>query len=107
MSWEKLPVIEGGVSSGCLHCGTKPTELPLTKLLAVGFGEVVVTKDRFHVWSEGSEGGDKLLEEFEKLAQEDPDHDWRVSFDAPMYSATWQRQGHGKWMLVAKGDGFA
>jgi len=43
----------------------------------------------------------------EERAAKDPDHDWRISFVAPLYEACYQRQGDKHWVLVSKGEGFA
>jgi len=43
----------------------------------------------------------------EDMAKADPDHDWRIYFEAPLYSAEYQRQGEGVWVLIRKGEGFA
>lgn len=48
-----------------------------------------------------------IAAEAEALASKDPNHDWRISFDAPLYSATYQRHAERHWVLVEKGDGFA
>jgi hypothetical protein len=51
--------------------------------------------------------GSMRLADIEAVAKITPDHDWRVHIDAPLYSATYQRQGKAEWVLVEKGQGFA
>lgn len=100
--------LDGGASSGCLNCGGRSSRHELHAQLGVGFGMCVVTKDGMSVWEENSEVDDyPALQEFEDMASQDPDHDWRVVYDAPMWSGTWQRQGDGEWNLIERGIGFA
>jgi hypothetical protein len=91
--------------------------MDMEMLLGVGFGDCTVTKDGEHVWSESqaeqdvrASGREALLwegQDAEDAAAKDPNHDWRVHFFAPLYEATYQRQGVKHWPLVEKGLGFA
>jgi hypothetical protein len=123
MSWEKLPVLPGRPNP-CLCCPPIPSKACLTKIVAVGFGGAMATRDDECV-ADGENGllfvhGDSLecrepihTEEFltfddiEAIALKDPDHDWRIRLDGPLHGETYQRQGDGEWMLVEKNDGFA
>jgi len=108
MNYEKLPAISG--STACLTCGCGSHDtLSMNRLLAVGFGDCSVSKDGDHVYSESSvdEDGWWKAEQAEAAALADPDHDWRISFFAPLYDAEYQRQGEKHWVLVRKGQGFA
>jgi hypothetical protein len=89
---------------GCRHCGALHNTLPRNAVLAVGFGTVTVSRDDETVWS--GDDPSVTMFRFERQAKADPDHDWRVSFYAPLYDAEYQRQD-GEWVLVAKGQGFA
>jgi len=104
MSWIKLSPLPSS-HKGCLCCGALHAALSLRTPLAVGFGMVDVTRDGERIWS----GDDERvwLRRFENRAAKDPDHDWRVWFNAPLYDATYQRQGEAHWVLVEKGMGFA
>lgn len=104
-AWTKLAPYEGSRSKGCLHCGLAHEALPLTTPLAVGFGQVAVTRDSETVWS-GDDPG-VWLRRFERRAAADPDHDWRVVFLAPLWDGVYQRHGEAHWVLVEKGMGFA
>jgi hypothetical protein len=77
----------------------------MSAVLAVGFGQVMVTKDDEVVWS----GDDEhvWLRRFERRAAADPKHDWRVCFNAPLSDATYQRHGEREWVLIERGMGFA
>ena len=87
-------------------------------LLAVGFGDVSVTKDGTHVYSENDVNQKKRTQDngwddfwtgqtAEDEAAKDPDHDWRAHFYAPLYESHYQRQGDKHWVLYEKGEGFA
>jgi hypothetical protein len=104
MTWSKLEPLPAQ-SKGCLNCGAVHESLRISAPLAVGFGFVSVTRDGERVW----EGDDEhvWLRRFERRAAADPDHDWRVYFNAPLWEATYQRQGEKHWVLVEKGMGFA
>lgn len=107
MTWKKLEPLaekEAGFKSGCLNCGPQPVTLPLDAILAVGFGQVTVSKDGDLVWC--GDDPTKELSQVEEKAKEDPDHDWRVCFYGPLSESEYQRQD-GNWVLVRKGMGFA
>jgi len=92
------------VSGGCLSCPPKPAALPLTRVCAVGFGRVSVTRDGETVWEGDSEK--KRLGHFELRAREMPG-DWRIRFEASLSDVMYQRQGESNWVLVFRGMGFA
>lgn len=107
-SWLK-PAIEGG-TKGCLCCGSMHQALPLDAAIAVGFGSASCTKDGAFVYDEQEtpEGDEyKTCGDMEKLAATDPDHDWQISYYAPLYEAVYQRHGENHWVLIEKGEGFA
>ena len=111
---EKLPAIKGGIACLTCGCGSHDT-MSMERLLAVGFGDVNVTRDGEHIYSESErtdkdgDGWDQFWtgKDAEEAAAKDPDHDWRVHFYAPLYEAHYQRQGEGHWILYEKGEGFA
>lgn len=96
---------EAGARSGCLNCPPKPRTLPMNAVLAVGFGMVVVRKGDEVVWSGDDEH--RWIRRYERMAAQDPDHDWRVEFIAPLGEQTYQRHGEREWVLVETGMGFA
>ena len=80
--------------------------LPLTAVLAVGFGFVEVTRDGEGVWH----GDDEhvWLRRFERrAAAEEGQHIWKVRFVGPMLEALYERRGPGEWELTETGMGFA
>jgi hypothetical protein len=82
----------------------------LDMIIAVGFGVAMVTKGGKVIYMEGStndNGEWRYLKEFEEMAQNDPDYDWRVLLDAPLKTREYQRQGKNKWVVIDNGPGFA
>ena len=107
--WVRLPRVDGGVA--CLTCGCGPTnDLMMDREIAVGFGNAGYSKDGAILWEESQDPDSEeypTVATVEALAKEDPDHDWRIFFYAPLYESEYQRQGDGVWVLTKKGDGFA
>jgi hypothetical protein len=104
--WTKLPAIEEGCIKGCLNCGVRHSILPMDAIIAVGFGSADVTRDG--AWIMGEQGDEyPTVADAEKAAAADPNHDWRISYVAPLYESEYQRQGDAHWVLVSKGRGFA
>ena len=84
---------------------------PLSTMTAVGFGEAYISKNGEIIF-DGEEYLDthpeaKPLEEFEQLAQLEPEADWRLVLNAPLWNITFQRQGKEKWVCIDSGIGFA
>jgi hypothetical protein len=99
---------EGQIYQGCLNCPPVEKIAPMDMLIAVGFGMAQVTKDDDVVFSEQPNDEEyHALSEFEAMAKDDPDHDWRVALEAPLRSREYQRQGDDKWVLINSGMGFA
>lgn len=105
------PPLTEPAHSGCLNCGSKPVVARMDMYLAVGFGDVTITKNGEGVYSENQWDAEKddypTLGTYELLAANEPDADWRCHFFAPLYEAEYQRQGKEHWGLVRKGLGFA
>jgi len=106
-AWEKLPPVEGFVA--CLSCGCGAQEtLELDREISVGLGRAGYSRDGEILWEDPCRDvTPPTVEDVEKLAAADPDHDWRIFFEAPLYEAEYQRQGDRHWVLVKKGPGFA
>ena len=106
MSWTKLPAIKGSVS--CLICGCGAKEhLHADSIVAVGFGSAGYSRDGITLFQEQDSDDFVTVEDVEKIAEADPDHDWRIFKHAPLYDAVYQRQGPMEWVLIEKGEGFA
>lgn len=43
----------------------------------------------------------------ERLARQDPDHDWRIVLLGPLHGEVYQRHGRNQWVLVESNQGFA
>lgn len=106
MGWAKLEPL-GHVHSGCLTCGPKPTTVKLRYNPHPGFGLVTLLRDGETVESWIHYETSRTFVTFEKRAKADPDHDWRVRVDGPLYDVTYQRHGPKEWVAVEKGLGFA
>lgn len=106
--WEKLPAVEVG-HVGCLNCGYKHSILPMTSIIAVGFGWASLQKDDEKIYTETDDDDDDFMtvENAETLAAADPDHDWRIHLCAPLSERHYQRQGAAHWVLYETGKGFA
>ena len=106
--WEALPPAESKFNSSCPNCGMMSQTLPMDSVIAVGFGQANITRDNAMIYFES-----RLDEEYptaqqaEEIAAQNPDHDWRITYHGPLSDKQYQRQGPGRWVLVATGRGFA
>lgn len=108
MPFEKVEPYQGVVYQGCLNCQPVETIAPLDMIIAVGFGSAEITKDGEPIFWEKSDDDDfHHLAEFESMAMEDPDHDWRADLQGPLRGRTYQRHDVGKWVLIDSNMGFA
>jgi len=105
--WKKQKPIEGHIS--CLTCGCGAHDLlDMDQILAVGFGDVLLTCDGELIYDEPREEKDWWdASRAEELALSNPYHDWQIQFVAPLYGSTYQRQGAQHWPLIKKDMGFA
>ena len=106
--FEKLPAVDGSIAR--LTCGAGArSDLSMDRTIAVGFGSAGYSRDGQCLWQEGGDEFEDCptVADVEALAKADPDHDWRISFFAPLYEAEYQRQADGIWVLIRKGEGFA
>jgi hypothetical protein len=109
MKWKKLEPLKRVAPNPCLNCPDPPDSLPLNAIIAVGFGTTIVSKDGRQIFDGERPDDDQFhrLEEFEKLAVADPDHDWQVVLHGPLHGETYQRHGDGLWVCVEQNEGFA
>ncbi len=124
MGWTEEKPLEDG-PGGC-NCQTKMKTLGMGDMVAVGFGNSYVMRDDFCIYQENTPhwNPDKssplsktidvmdknvvlTVADVEKVAAEDPDHDWRIYWYAPLYEAEYQRHRDGVWYCIKTGDGFA
>jgi hypothetical protein len=114
---QNLPPVEGD-NNPCACCPPIPTQAPLDKVVAVGFGSAQVTCDGEFV-ADGENGvlvRDGVTERFEpwSLTFGDVEEmavlrpgDWRIELHGPLHGETYQRQGPGQWVCVERNEGFA
>lgn len=112
MSFEKLPQIKPDeLHIGCLNCSTAALIAPLEMQIAVGFGDAYVTRDGQLIYDGEADwsktGNAKRVSDIEKLADADPDHDWRIVKFGPLHGETFQRHEKDKWVCIESNKGFA
>ncbi len=110
MSHKHLPPVEGEPNP-CFNCPSIPTQAPMTKIIAVGFGCAQLNRDGECVL-DGEEAirNDEEPPTFadaEVLAAASPEHDWQVVLHGPLHGETYQRQGPGVWICIERNEGFA
>lgn len=108
MDHEHKPAVEGW-SNPCCNCPPIPTQAPMGKIIAVGFGCAQVTRDGTVVY-DGELPDREYFWRFtdaEEAAAADPDHDWRVILHGALHGETYQRQGAGQWVCIERNEGFA
>lgn len=71
-----------------------------------GFGIVEVFYDDTRVLRY-MEDGIWAVEDFEGWALMFPNHRWWFDIAGPFRGATYERQGPGRWVLIAERDGFS
>lgn len=115
-NWAQIkPLEDKQLHVGCLCCSSAGRIAHANRVLAVGFGEVVVTNGDECVYSEcqWNHEGKELwtVADAEKLATADPDRDWRIQFDGPLHGETYQRHKSGRWagqwVCIESNQGFA
>ncbi len=102
------PILEG-LLNPCGCCPFIPSQASMCKLIAVGFGQAVVTCDG-KIVLDGEDSRRKKFLTFkvaERMAAKKPKSDWRVILHGPLHGETYQRQGKESWMLIEKNEGFA
>lgn len=107
MTWTKLPPVEGSVA--CLTCGAGArTDLDMGSDISC-YGWAGYSRDGVTLWECGSDPEDPVwtVGAVENLAAADPDHDWRIFYNTPLWEGEYQRHGPGQWVLIRKGMGFA
>lgn len=78
--------------------------LPLDWEVATGLGVGSVEKDGVCIYYT-DDNNIKLCSEFEAMAAQDPNHDWRIIFQDPGIELFYQRQGPKLWMLIDRNGG--
>ncbi len=92
---------------------SKVCYLSMDRHMSVGFGTVTCTRDKVVIYDKNehkrNHGEDSIpnASYFEEMATKDPEHVWRIWFDAPRYEQLFGRQEDGRWLLIEVGNGFA
>ena len=108
MTLEKLqPLADAEIHIGCLVCSTAARVAPLNMMIAVGFGAAFASKDGEVVYQEQQGIPPLLVADIERMAVDDPDHDWRIEKHGALHGETFQRQGPGNWVCIESNPGFA
>ena len=83
--------------------------LPLDSVIGVGYGYAALTRDGEPVFEENSQEFHQLMTvaEAEKIATQDPRHDWKIHLVALREDRHYQRTGRGCWELVRRGYGLS
>ena len=83
------------------------SEASLNMLIAIGFGSIDLIKNGNKIEIPNFVEGETRLKDLEKIAIKEPLVDWKLKINDPLWGATWQRQGTGKWIVVDTNKGFA
>jgi hypothetical protein len=86
------------------------SELSPDEYIAVGFGYAVALCDGETVYDENLLPDDEYLsqlKDIEAIARLNPESDWQIHIDAPLWNAKWQRNPEGRWICFESGMGFA
>jgi len=83
--------------------------LPLDSVIGVGYGYAALTRDGEPVFEENGQEFHQLMTvaEAEKIAAQDPPHDWKIHLVALLEDRHYQRTGRGCWELVRRGYGLS
>lgn len=104
--WTKLPPLDFAPRA-CLCCPPRAIRVPLRTNPHPGFGGVSLLRDGENVETTSIPERSRTFIHYENVASKDPDHDWRVRVDGPLYGCVYQRHGAKEWVMVEKLDGFA
>lgn len=113
MTWtQHPPIATDKIHRGCACCSSAAQFAHNDMLIAVGFGAAYATKGDLIVYDEQDEDDEPhTVADIEKLAAQDPDHDWRIVLAGPLHGETYQRHltgpHAGKWVCIQSDQGFA
>lgn len=96
----------------CLCCPPRPITVPMNVDPHPGFGGCTLTRDGelhtdYFLTIHSTQADERVMQDFEDIAAGDPDHDWRLTINGPMYGCVYQRHGDAEWVMVEKLEGFA
>lgn len=92
------------------HWATLPDSfLEPEALIGVGMGYAALTRDGETVYEEDRTGQRALMTvaQAERLAQREPDRDWRIHLVAQLDDRHYRREGAGRWVIYERGYGMS
>jgi ribonuclease HII len=77
--------------------------------ISVGIGYAALTRDGETVYEEDCTGerAPMTVEEAEKLARREANHDWRIHLVAQLEDRHYRRVGAGRWIIYERGYGMS
>jgi hypothetical protein len=77
--------------------------------IGVGIGYAALTRDGETVYEEDRSGQRDLMTvaQAERLAQRDPDRDWRIHLVAQLEDRHYRRESAGRWVIYERGYGMS
>jgi len=78
-------------------------------LIAVGFGYAALTRDGQTVYEESDKQERDLMTvaQAERLAEREPERDWRIHLVAQLEDRHYRRKSKGVWVLYERGYGMS
>jgi len=78
-------------------------------VIAVGIGYAALTRDGKTVYEEDRTGQRDLMTvaQAERLAQQEPDREWRIHLVAQLDDRHYRREGAGRWVIYERGYGMS
>ena len=78
-------------------------------LIAVGIGYAALTRDGQTVYEESDKQERDLMTvaQAERLAEREPERDWRIHLVAQLEDRHYRREGKGVWVLYERGYGMS
>ena len=77
--------------------------------IGVGIGYAALTRDGETVYEEDHTGrrAPMTVEQAERLAQREPDRDWRIHLVAQLDDRHYRRESAGRWVIYERGYGMS
>jgi hypothetical protein len=76
--------------------------------IGVGIGYAALTRDGKAVWEENGGGRAPMtVAQAERLAEREPDRDWRIHLVAQLEDRHYRREGTGLWVIYERGYGLS
>jgi len=77
-------------------------------VIGVGIGYAALTRDGETVYEEDGQQRDLMtVAQAERLAQREPERDWRIHLVAQLEDRHYRREGTGLWVLYERGYGMS